>query len=405
MLKLSSSFRSIPIEETLSNARSVSESLGITRVTDITRLDRIGIPVFVSIRPNAKPGSLCVNAGKGTSEAEAQVGAYMEAIEFAFAEYGTSSVKATLATPRDVIDGHLRPHAILDFCPVMNVEIELDASLLCVEAEDILTANRCLVPAELVFLPYPHEKGGEKYFGSSSNGLSSGNNILEATIHGLAEVIERDIRSFHSVSNISKYVVNESLPLLAQDMTKRIYDEDLKLYISYVENGFNMPYFMAVVAEKETNDPIYISGGYGCHPCKEIALNRAICEAIQSRLSFIHGGRDDLIDRYNRFKNWSFGEKAKYAENFISKVIHRQPSINYENIVDHSSKITDLSAALDFLISILRKQGFSKFLRVIYTHKDFPVQVVRIIVPGLEFFNESTARVGPRLKNYVKRNI
>ncbi|HSE22879.1 MAG TPA: hypothetical protein VLB68_14525, partial [Pyrinomonadaceae bacterium] len=72
---------------TLSRARAVSRQLGISRVTDITRLDCIGVPVFASIRPEAHPGSLCVNAGKGITVAEARVGAYMEAVEYAFAEY------------------------------------------------------------------------------------------------------------------------------------------------------------------------------------------------------------------------------------------------------------------------------------------------------------------------------
>ena len=42
--------------------------------------------------PTAAPGSLCVNAGKGLRSIEAEVGAYMEAIEFALAEPGASNV-------------------------------------------------------------------------------------------------------------------------------------------------------------------------------------------------------------------------------------------------------------------------------------------------------------------------
>ena len=82
--RLSSSLRELPLNETLRRARGMARGLGISRVTDITRLDRVGVPVYVSIRPGAQPGSLCVNAGKGMHPLEAQVGAYMEAIEFAF---------------------------------------------------------------------------------------------------------------------------------------------------------------------------------------------------------------------------------------------------------------------------------------------------------------------------------
>ena len=70
---------------TVNHARSLARGLGISRVTDITRLDCVGVPVFASIRPDAQPGSLCVNAGKGITVGEARAGAYMEAIEYAFA--------------------------------------------------------------------------------------------------------------------------------------------------------------------------------------------------------------------------------------------------------------------------------------------------------------------------------
>src|SRR5262249_43407266 len=130
--RFSSSLRAQPLEVTLSHARAIARNLGITRVTDITRLDCLGVPVFASIRPDAQPGSLCVNAGKGLTIDEARVGAYMEAIEYAFAEYNRASLKVSIATARDVYDGATRPEAILDFCPVMGTEIELDAPLACV---------------------------------------------------------------------------------------------------------------------------------------------------------------------------------------------------------------------------------------------------------------------------------
>jgi ribosomal protein S12 methylthiotransferase accessory factor len=106
---LSSSLRSAEPETTLARARRRAGPLGITRVTDITRLDRAGIPVYASIRPGAAAGSLCVNAGKGLRPIEAEVGAYMEAIEFALAEPGASHVTTVRATARDVLDGRHGP--------------------------------------------------------------------------------------------------------------------------------------------------------------------------------------------------------------------------------------------------------------------------------------------------------
>src|SRR5882762_3189265 len=102
MHRMTSSVRAVPLVETLARAQAMSGQLGISRVTDTTWLDRVGIPVFASIRPTAVPGSLCVNAGKGVHAVEAQVGAYMEAIEYALAEYDSNRVEIVKSTPRAI---------------------------------------------------------------------------------------------------------------------------------------------------------------------------------------------------------------------------------------------------------------------------------------------------------------
>ena len=65
-------------------ARTLMSELGISRVMDITRMDRLGLPVFASVRPRG--ARLRVHAGKGIRPEEAEVGALMEAVEFAVAE-------------------------------------------------------------------------------------------------------------------------------------------------------------------------------------------------------------------------------------------------------------------------------------------------------------------------------
>ena len=79
-----SSLRCRPPAETQNLAQRLMPALGISRVADITRMDRLGLPVYASIRPRGL--ALCVNAGKGLSPLDAQVGALMEAIEFTVAE-------------------------------------------------------------------------------------------------------------------------------------------------------------------------------------------------------------------------------------------------------------------------------------------------------------------------------
>jgi len=145
--------------------------------------------------------------------------------------------------------------------------------------------------------------------------------------------------------------------------------------------------------------------GYGCHPLKEIALTRAVCEALQSRLSFIHGGRDDLVNRYNRFKRASGKGRARYAEKLLAQVSRNGSLLRFGGIPDHARTATDLSSALDVLMEMLTRNGFKHVLRVVYTPSNLPLQVLRVIVPRLECFTETTARVGVRLRDYVKAQL
>ena len=387
---------------TLARARWLAKDLGISRVTDITRLDCVGVPVFASIRPNAQPGSLCVNAGKGIAVEEARVGAYMEAIEYAFAEYNRAGLRISMVPAGEVYEGRTRPESILEFCPTMNTEVYLQDPIACVEAKDICSGHVFQVPAELVFLPFPAELRGQRYFGSNSNGLASGNSILEATVHGLAELIERDVCSFQAIRDDSQLVSIRSLPPNIRSIQSSLTSVGMNLYVRHLKNIFQIPYFMAVVAEKESRDPIYISVGYGCHPWKEIAVTRAVCEALQSRLSFIHGGRDDLLHRHKRFARLSSTARMAYAERLLSQVSRNGSLTRFKNISDRSGSATDLESALAVLIDSLARNGFTRVLRVLYTPRKSALQVVRILVPGLECFTEATARVGFRLRNYVR---
>jgi ribosomal protein S12 methylthiotransferase accessory factor len=377
----------------------VAADRGISRVTDITRLDRAGVPVFTSIRPAGR--ALCVNAGKGLRPIEAQVGAYMEAIEFALAEYGGSSLDFELATARDVLDGDTRDTAILDLCPTVGARIDLDAPLACVEAVSVLDGRRLLVPAQLVFQPFPSVIPGERYFASSSNGLSSGNSVLEATIHGIAEVIERDIASFHVFRDSSALIAPDTYPEVLRPVQASLAEVGLALYLRYSPSEFGLAFFAATVADAEMPDPVHVYGGQACHPSSEIAAVRAVCEALQSRLSFIHGGRDDLADRYEKFSDWSPERRLAYGEQLVSQVARSDEQIAFADVPDYSEQLSGLEAAFDVLVAALGRANLTTICRVAYTEPDEHLQVVRIIVPGLEHFSETAPRMGIRLREHV----
>ena len=397
---LKSSLRSVDPHETLRRARAVAPQLGISRVTDTTRLDRIGIPVYAAVRPGALAGSLCVNAGKGTTSVEAEVGAYMEAIEFAVAEPQRGGLEVHLRTARDVLDGHIRPDAILDFCPIARQGFDLSEPLACVEAADLLGQGSTLVPAEQVLLPYVHRPGTGK-FGSHSNGLASGNSVTEATLHALLEVIERDIRSFQYVMDRSRLVAADSLPPIAQDLCSRLSAARIDWIVRTHPNPFGLGFFQFLMCDPEAGGPFHLTAGYGCHVVREIALVRAITEAVQSRLSWIHGGRDDLAEDFNAANADAPYDAGMRAAAHLAQLRVGAEEVAYGDTPGSEDR-PDIARALDGTMAVLQREGIRHVCRVIYRPPDASLSVVRVIVPRLEYLNRGTQRVGPRLHALLK---
>ncbi|MFZ3183961.1 MAG: YcaO-like family protein [Pseudomonas sp.] len=405
MQRLSSSLRRRSAEETLKIiVNDIAPRLGITRVTDTTWLDRIGIPVFASIRPTALKGSLCVNAGKGLRSAEAKVGAYMEAIEFSLAQHNTAQLNLLKTTPRQIVESHDGRIDFNQFCLLYGYTALADAPIIAIEVNDVLRNQSVLVPAELVFIPYP-ENPEQRLFGESSSGLASGNDLIEASVHAVCELMERDVQAFNHMHDRSSLVNLDIYSAETDSLIKKINAAGLILSVRYTENCFGMAYFQAFIMEESPQAPISVATGSGLHPIKEIALIRAICEAAQSRLSHIHGGRDDIIERVKYFEKKGRSAELEAISLLRTVATSQNQIIDYSSIGCQESAIPTIESAWELLIEQLRSVGLNTILRVELSKTTDDIKVVRIIIPGLEAFEPGLKRVGPRLLKYVKESI
>jgi len=387
-----SSLRVRPVRETLELARRVAPSVGITRVTDTTSLDRLGVPVFASVRPTATRGSLCVSAGKGLTADDAEVGAIMEAIELAYAEPQRARPARREVPAGELLQGGdafrgLAPHPALT--PSMLVS--------AIEAIDIRTHRTVLVPTERVLFPLlPGEGGGP--FGSNSNGVASGNTVEEATLHALAEVIERDVTSFvFSVRDDSRRIANATLPPHLAEIARRLDRLGFELCVRWAPNPFGLAYFLAGIADRD--DPDRAHRGDGLHPDATIAATRAICEAAQSRLTDIHGGRDDLA--FHRARDNPADDTPASFRRFVV-ALGSGDAFDFAEVP--SVAVDDLATAMALLAARLDAQGISQILRVELGPPDLGLHVVRVIVPQLECKTGVLTHSGPRLRAaYAKR--
>jgi ribosomal protein S12 methylthiotransferase accessory factor len=364
-------------------------TFGVTRVTDITRLDRIGCPVFAAIRPAAADGSLAVSCGKGFDRESARVGALCEAIELACAEpLGAQTVTAThrdlaAVSGADAYDFGVHPNYAGAFAPTT----ELD----CVEVAELNSGAPALVPAALIYLPFRGRAIGAAFLGSS-NGLASGNTRAEAAVHALLELIERDALSFANALPVERRVTGIKAGHLA-DLVDQLDQAGLRLDVTSVPSVCGLPVFVAYLFDRAWRDGVSVARGQGCHADRAIALNRAVSEAIQSRLTNIHGGRDDIVHRHARYRDAPEAEERDYRA--LATQLDGLPTIDYAAISDCPGPCTP-EALLDTVVKALATSGFRRqFIHVLFASP--AITVVKLVVPGLEYCTARHLRVGKRL--------
>ncbi len=423
-IRYRSSLRTRTIEETLELARPIARDVGLVRITDTTPLDRIGVPVFAAIRPAAEDRSLCVSAGKGLTLAEARAGAIMEGIELAFAEASRAGVRVFPGVVADVVDGHMRPEAIADLAPDEDAALTPDTVLDCAEATDLRTGQAVIVPAEKVIFPYvKHRFARRPYFSSDGNGIASGNSLEEATLHGLTEIVERDVASFHNLRDRSQLVyaaqlvgtvkahttvtgapLADHLPDELAALAARLDGLGFDLCQRNQTNDYGMPTMKAIL--RELGDVSWgVQFGWGTHLDRSIAAVRAVTEAIQHRLSMIHGGRDDIHRSIAARARISPQDRGRWIARHVAAAASEEHGVvSFDDVADLSS-VTDIPAAIALVLAKLAENGLPSALRVELGPRDLPLAFVRILVPGAELYGHGITNLGPRLRRYARAHL
>ena len=143
--------RSVRPAATIRRARAVLDTIGVTKVADVTDLDRVGIPNFMTVRPHdAGPGISYYN-GKGTTRADAYAGAMMEAIErHAGERYDGPVIAASYHNLRS-------EHACIDPLEIHVPMVRKYSERLMLEwvlGFDLMTRRPTFAPLNCVVAPY-----------------------------------------------------------------------------------------------------------------------------------------------------------------------------------------------------------------------------------------------------------
>ena len=304
-------FRAEPPGQTLRRLLPRLGEFGITRIADVTGLDRIGIPVAIAVRPNAR--SVTVSQGKGVDLASAKVSALMEAIEVWHAE--------NIVSPLTLVGiGDIRASG--RGCDVTRLPMVAGRArsdndrLLWIEGRDLIVDRPKLVPFEMVHADYaPPEKPGYGLFPASTNGLASGNSPLEAMVAAICEVIERDaLAVWHQLPQARRDAARLELGTVTDPAClwclERMTAAALDIAVWGVTSDIGVASFLCLL--RDPREGGHIGLGSGAHPDAATALLRALSEAAQTRLTYISGSRDDLdpeeFTALGRRKKQHFGE-------------------------------------------------------------------------------------------------
>jgi ribosomal protein S12 methylthiotransferase accessory factor len=363
--------------ETVSRVRPLMPVMGITRIANVTGLDVVGLPVVMVCRPNAR--SIAVSQGKGLDLAAAKASGLMEAVETYHAE--TIQLPLKLGSFEEL----RYAHAMIDVSGLpltVDSRYHDDLQILWIEGRDLMAETLVWLPYETVHtnytLPMPPGSG---CFVANTNGLASGNHLLEAISHGICELVERDavtlwkLRSEEArrATAIDLDTVDDE-PCL--DMLARFAaaDIDVKVWDTTTDVGIASFFCLAIGRSDRFADPEF---GAGCHPAREVALLRALTEAAQSRTTYITGARDDIgPDLYEP------AVRARRLRDCRAVINAHPPARDFRRVSSWQADTfeEDVKEALRRLAAV----GIDQVCVVDLTKPAFRIPVVRVVIPGLE---------------------
>ncbi|WP_349962027.1 YcaO-like family protein [Rhizobium sp. ZPR3] len=347
--------------------------LGITRVGRQTELDRIGIPVWCAYAPNSK--AIVIAQGKGLDDISAKTSAVMEAVERSVATRPDCS--ALMASQDDLASSGHAMDCLDELLAIGAQPVETTEQIRWSQAHDLAKNASIFVPFEAIHLDRTHVSSR---FWVSSDGLASGNNWHEAVLHGLLERIERDACALWDIGDPACRHERRIDPHSIQDedireMLEKIFSADFDLALFDVTSDLAVASVVALLRPKGDDSSLRyvdLTMGAGASLSPNVAAARAISEAVQSRMTFIAGARDDLIPEL-------FSRRAdpSHLQSFQAPC-----ATNLNELPMMSAKSTQ--DALDRLVDNLVRRGINRLYAIELAPEWLPASVAKVFAPQLE---------------------
>lgn len=365
---LSGTFRTADPAALLPKALRKVRTLGVTRISDITHFDRIGIPVFQAWRPDVESSQITATQGKGITADEARLSALLEAVE----RHAANKIQSLIA---DHELPKLRNGAAV-FTPAQLGASHNGVSVAnWYEVRNVRSEASVFVPAAAIFFPFHLSGEGKASPNPCTTGLAAGSTFEEAVLHGLFEVVERHSVSVVELQGRSKWVELRVVEEIEPELTRRMRDANYELMVTDCTAIDGLPVYFVRLLSRRSDPPHLISCGQGCSLSGRHALRRAMLEACQSRLVALLGAREDLA---RHAPHWAQEhQQAKEIWDGAARCASRNGRTAEISAVDFET----VSGALGHALALLERADFHDVLAADLTVPAVGIPVARCIIP------------------------
>ncbi len=312
----------------MASTAALCERIGVTRLANLTGLDRIGYPVVAAIRPMSR--NLSVSMGKGETLSGAEMSALMEAAELYFSE--RPDPQPTVACYRDMRPGEALNPELFAQGPGSNLA---ETPLAWVKGQFLTSGDSVLVPWMAISMDFTEEAVRlPRPIHSSGTGLAAETVRSSAILHGLLEVIERESHArWNELGNSDRLRTLVDAKAIEDDGTAallaRIDAAGLHVFIWDLTARDGLPCYMVEIVDFAANATTPFAQGVAAHLRPGTAVHKALAEALQVRLTYISGSRDDL--------NWGeyegrFNDVVESRRSLADAVLGQRPVVTVNDV-------------------------------------------------------------------------
>jgi YcaO-like protein with predicted kinase domain len=174
-------------------------------------------------------------------------------------------------------------------------------------------------------------------------------------------------------------------------LMERFTTKGIEVHLKNLTSDIGVYTIAAATDDVVMQDPALLTLGIGTHLNPEVAAMKALLEVAQSRLTQIHGAREDTV-RGEHSRKLGYERMKRINKMWLTE---SGPSVELGDLP--SADTDDIFDDLQVVRSKLNARGLNRTVVVDLTRKELGIPVARVIVPGLEVFAIDEDRVGPRM--------